>query len=114
MLEAFGQALGALGRLVLEPGGDGARDGEQFRLDAAAQAPRAPSEQPLQSRDRALEAGHRVAFAPLAPLRKVDDRSHGAIVDRGYDKTPEPTAFRADKVLNSVARGDNACFARPK
>ena len=85
MLKALGQALGAFGRLVLEARGHGAGYGQEIGLHAPAQASRAEPQEPVQTRDRALEAGHRVAFAALAPMRKVDDRSHGAIVDPGSD-----------------------------
>jgi len=74
VLEPLGQPFGALGGFVIEPGAHGAGDGEEFGLDPARQAPgAAPAEEPVQACDRAIQAGHRVVLATLAPLGEVDD-----------------------------------------
>ena len=89
MLETLGEALGALRRLLGQPGADGSRDGEQLRLHAATDPARPERELSLEAPDRALEAGRRVVFAGPSLSGEVDDRSHDAIVDRGSDTTME-------------------------
>jgi hypothetical protein len=74
VLEPFGQPFGPLGGFVIEPGAHGAGDGEELRLDPARQAPgAAPAEEAVQARDGAIQAGHLVVLATLAPLGEVDD-----------------------------------------
>ena len=76
VLEAFGQALGALGGLVLEPGRHGAGDREELGLDLAAEAPGTALEETVEARDGALEPGHRIALPALEPGTEVDQLTH--------------------------------------
>ena len=90
MLEAFGQALGALGGLLLEPGTHRARDGQELGFDPAADPAGTALELLLQARDRSFQAYDGVALARLPPLREFDDLTHGPIVEPPTDISLEP------------------------
>lgn len=90
MLEALGQALGALGGLLLEPGAHGAGDGQELGLDPAADPAGTALELLLQARDRPFQAYDGVALTRLPPLRELDDLTHDAIVEPPSDISLEP------------------------
>ena len=92
MVEALGQTLGALGRLVLQAGGHRAGDGQELGLDAAPDAAAPALELGLQAGDRPLQARHWVALTCLPPVRKLDDLTHDAIVEPPSDISSEPAA----------------------
>jgi hypothetical protein len=94
MVEALGQALGALRGLVLEAGGHGAGDGQELGLDAPADAAAAPLQLRLQTGDGPFQARDGVALTRLTPLRELDDLTHGAIVEPRSDISSEPTRCR--------------------
>jgi hypothetical protein len=85
VVEALGQTLGALGGLILEAGGHRPRDGQELGLDAPSDAAASALELCLQAGDRPLQARDGVAFTRLPPVRKLDDLTHGAIVEPPTD-----------------------------
>lgn len=90
MLEALGEALRALGGLLLEPGAHGAGDGQELGLDPTADPAGTALELLLQARDRPLQAYDGVALTRLPPLCQLDDLTHAPIVDPGSDTSVEP------------------------
>lgn len=106
MLEPFGQTLGTLGGLVLEPGRHCAGDREELGLDLAAEAPGSALEQAIEAGDRALEPRHRVALAAFEPGTEIDQLTHRLrIVDRGYDTSSEPRRVPSGRVGEMVGSG---------
>lgn len=108
MVEALGQTLGALGRLVLQAGGHGSGDGQKLGLDAPSDAAAPALELCLQAGDRPLQARHGIALTCLTPVGELDDLTHDAIVEPGSDSSSEPPAIGAVKelVLRVVGRAE--------
>jgi hypothetical protein len=92
VVEALGQTLGSLGGLVLEAGRHRAGDGQELGLDAPSDAAASALELCLQAGDRPFQARDGVALPRLPPIRKLDDLTHGAIVEPPTDNSSEPTA----------------------
>jgi hypothetical protein len=87
VLEALGQAFGALGGLLREAGRHGASDRQELGLHARADAARASSHEVVQAADGSLEPAEGALiwsglvlahFQPVlgAPRLEVDDPSH--------------------------------------
>jgi len=73
VLQALGQAFGALDRLVLEDGRHRTGYREELGLDPRPEASRTTPEQPVQARDGLLKARDWVVLVALARLLEVDD-----------------------------------------